>query len=290
MSDKIETRKNDSNRLSRFRFESDHAPLELQRLEEESRRKRDEFRSRIRAIDDRIAKWTSLLTKECLDRDAVNADILDRSVHSSLEHCMTNTFHQLDHELINPVFSLDEEPCEEKETISTQEHQTKSQKTSLPILEKQIMAVEQDFLTFQHETIFGEQNRNLLPIQRYLAGEMGPHMRIECTKADKREGSLVRTFEAMVAKAEREILEEQITTKTDLSILKKQYEKVCSAQERQTNDFLNQIADIRQLLKKETMERQKQDQLTVNRIFESQQQLQKIVLESMTGSKIDVNQ
>ena len=38
------------------------------------------------------------------------------------------------------------------------------------------------------------------------------------------------------------------------------------------------------------MERQKQDQLTVNRIFQTQQQLQKIVLESMTGSKIDVNQ
>lgn len=314
-----------SSRSSRFKFESDQTASQLTKIEEEARRKRDEFRSRVRAIDDRIAGFTLKLTQEIMDRDAVHADILDRSVHLPLERCLSNSFQQLDLQLGTSL--LFQTPSTHKNTKSMSatrppappppppprlqlpkdasgkslppppppppalpnNHQDNNPKSlCIPQLDHNISNLKQDLLTFQHKTIYQLENKHLLHLQRILTERMAPQIRLEQTKADKREGSLVRTFEAMAANSQRHAMEQLSLEKTELHLLQQEYERMCQAQQKQTHDFLQQISQIRKMIQQERLERQAQDQIIIDRIIQTQELLQKNVLDSMNRSKSSV--
>ena len=297
-------------RSSRFKFESDKAPLELQRIEEETRRRRDEFRNRVKSIDDRIAKWTSKLTQEIIERDAVNSDILNHSIHLPLEYSLEVAMQEVEEKVIKPVFfdihsdkSVDDTFSQQGSNTNNNDNYNNNNNSiesngnnkveitsSLLKLEKGLSNIKQDFFTFQHNTVFQEENKHLLSLQRILTEQIAPALKLESTKADKREGSLVRTFESIAASTERGLLEQKTLNMAEFSILKDQYEQTCNAQEKKKHDILHRIADIRKLLKKETLERQKQDQVVVNQIIQTQDILQKKVLETMNLTNVESKQ
>lgn len=299
-------------KASRFQFAADKAPTELENLEKETRRKREEYRERVKGIDNRIAQWTCSLAQENMNRNEAHVMVSNNNIDAPLQECIEDSFDKLD-SLIHKLYT----------DTSINDQSQASRTTSAPPppplkeLESKVLDIETSLLYFLNRTVHTSIASNLIEFDQKLTNETANDLlQLEYAKADKRESSIIHKFESVVSRSESLLLQEEAEFGADLEMLKQEFQSFilgngCRNEGKQnimssmsgngllkneTNDgdkinntegqefYLAQgIHDLQKRLKQEKKERQIEDGNIIESIIRNQEMVQQSVLASVTS-------
>eukprot|EP01083_Nonionella_stella_P223934 797530_1 len=90
------TSQGELSKRSRFKFQSDKAPVELKAIEKDNYKRHTEFRIRVNDLDHQIAKWMSRFANEILERDRESSTLFEDAVTDPLERCAERFMRRLE--------------------------------------------------------------------------------------------------------------------------------------------------------------------------------------------------
>jgi hypothetical protein len=122
---------------------------------------------------------------------------------------------------------------------------------------------------------------NLHDFKAQVQNQIPAHIQMEKLKATKREQSIYQKFESMAGMTSKSIAEESAERHAELTLLKEKVLEAGGWDELRTSRFLKEIAEIREMLRKEREERMKKDEIILNQIVESREFLQRTLLDSL---------
>lgn len=262
---------------SRFHFVSDtRAPSELQRLERETLRRRQEFKEKVRDMEYKIAAWTARLANETLARDREWEDLVQRAAGRRLEESVERIMDRIDKKLVSPIASS---ARSSSDGGSSDDDDDASNKIALPQFEARVSRLDAALLDHVHKVTYDARVSHLDSLRARIRDETYPLLRLEAVKADKREGGMVRTFEGIAASAAHAMAEENAARVADFQMLEDELAK--EGDEKHINDFLQEIQRMREVLEEERKERQLSDEKVLENIIATREVLQRTVLESL---------
>ena len=287
---------------SRFQFFSEErgggdGPTELQRLERDTVRRRQEFKRKVRDLGNEIATWTARLANETVERDRHFDDLAQRAVGVPLENAVERVMARMEERLTAPF----EQRPERSETSSGEEFgaeeaaavvaerrtTTKSKIPTFQEVESRSSRLDSGLLEHAHKTVYDARVRHIDSVRSRLREEAYPSLRLETTKANKREGGMVRTFEGAAASAAHSLAEENAGRVAELGMLKEEVERVVSEKEtvdeRKMEEWLGGFLSVREALEGERRERQQADERVMDQIIKTKEVLQRTVLESLAN-------
>jgi hypothetical protein len=207
------------------------------------------------------------LAKESAERGREHAATMDECINGPLEGVMKRALGKLEGEFVRTFMDparangqpqVNEEGKEEKKDSDSEKLH------NLVSIERRINLLEAQMNHHQHITLFHSQKRNFDSIQQQARTMLEPALTLESTKADKREGALVRRFEASAGEYTRLLAEVEASRASSLGIVKKEIDswKI----ENRAEHFLSEIRQLKVMITKESDERKKQDELVLNRV------------------------
>jgi hypothetical protein len=243
-------------RMERFRFLQESRAA-LPKLEEQSVKRRHEFHTRIHELEcQRMGQLAARLAHERMDRDLALRGFLDKTVSQPLQT------------LVERVMG------------SKLLHVMDNERTRLMDLSNRLSKLETMLMKHKHVTLQDARHHHLHVLYDELVQEVQPALRLEASKADKREGSMVRRFESIAGIAARRYQEETSSCKAALSMLESELAIDQELDEVNTNDFLESIKTLRLELEKERKERKERDKEILRQIHESTVAMKRALLEA----------
>ncbi|KAL3770733.1 hypothetical protein ACHAWO_006557 [Cyclotella atomus] len=239
----------------------------LKQFESEALKRQAEHSSRISDLEGRLALFHARLAKESAERGREHAATMDECINGPLEGVMKRALGKLEGEFVRTFMDparangqpqVNEEGKEEKKDSDSEKLH------NLVSIERRINLLEAQMNHHQHITLFHSQKRNFDSIQQQARTMLEPALTLESTKADKREGALVRRFEASAGEYTRLLAEVEASRASSLGIVKKEIDswKI----ENRAEHFLSEIRQLKVMITKESDERKKQDELVLNRV------------------------
>mmetsp|Transcript_55569 Transcript_55569/g.67018 ORF Transcript_55569/g.67018 Transcript_55569/m.67018 type:complete len:292 (-) Transcript_55569:2447-3322(-) len=275
---------------SRFKFVGDiSAPSELNELEEQTRKKQEDFQKHITSIEERIALWTVSLSREAIDREAANASLIEESVNIPIEERVKQIAETIDVNMVQRICRVsnnkDENTGETKEA-GIGEIDGNIITSELPKLEECASNVQKGMLQFEHETFVEFQSQYFRPLEDALTKKTRTMMQNESTKSEKRQAATVMRFESHAGDVARGKHEEKARRIATLAAVERQVLDAASGDEKRASHFLEEVYAMKNMILKERRERQKQDAIIVDAIVRTQELMRKSVLESFGGSSV----
>ena len=288
---------------SRFQFACDtRAPSELTKMRQEAQKRRGVFQQHISDIQKQSALLTARLTNETIDRELHYEEVLQKSIQEPIEAATKRVVERLEEKfprsrlLGNGVTGNDTDDnesdgCdknqdreEEKKSEGKEEDEgtTTKRKPSLMELERKIHGVDKAMTKYIHETAYQTRVDHLDKKIDLIQTEINPDLKLEASKADQREGALIRKYVSLAGKADRWHAEEKAARVADLELVSD--EKDGRAKENTSKDLegiLGEIRALRQLLDDERSARQSADEEIMTHIIETRKAWQQIVLDSL---------
>lgn len=149
---------------------------------------------------------------------------------------------------------------------------------SMSSISNDISNLSRNLYQFINITIPSEM-KDLQALRHTLIYDIPPKFSIEQTKVNKREGKLVRKFETISGVAAKSFLEENASRVAQLQLVE------TKVNERNSNEklmrFQREIANIRQEIEKEKANRIRQNEIVLEKVINTRDRLQKLVLESL---------
>jgi len=236
---------------------------DLERLQVDALRKKEEFRCRVRSIEDRIAGWSSRLAEEALSREQSHKETLESAVYLPLEQCVQRVLSKMDCHFHSQF--LDDEGG------------------TLRRLEKQAAQVEQNMFDLKHVTCFHAETEHLRSLKKEMRRNTRTALKLESAKALRREAAIVRRMEEIAARSSRDFISERASTLTDVLLLQDNVQHQVCQDEKRLSAFQHEVHALRAHLDKETQERRRQDQLILDQIIRTKDQLHKTVIDTLGG-------
>uniref|UniRef100_A0A7S4HNK3 Uncharacterized protein n=1 Tax=Odontella aurita TaxID=265563 RepID=A0A7S4HNK3_9STRA len=263
---------------SRFHFVADtRAPSELQRLERETLRRRQEFKEKVREMEYQIAGWTARLANETLARDREWEDLVHKASGQPLEDAVERVMGRIEEKLVSPLASV-------RPTHGNDSKDDTSNFT-LQDVDARVRELDAAHLDHVHKAAYEARVNHLDSIRTKIRDEAYPLLRLEAAKTDKREGGMVRTFESIAASAAHAMAEENAARVADLQLLEGEVEgevkEKTMRDEKRIDEFLQEIRRMRGALEEERKERQASDEKVLEHIIATREVLQRTVLETL---------
>jgi hypothetical protein len=236
-------------------------------------------------LETRAALWKAQLATETMDRDT-NLAALDVSLQTSLEDAVNRTFLHVDSQIstrilgdTSPSELIHTDAIDESDTDETKdgsEEESLRPNSSLPILERKLATFQTGMLRDVNLTVANQMKQELhqevaVPLEACAA-----QSDLERTRAQGREGSMVRRLESLAARVARNVAEESAVRHAQMSMVEHGVDNFLS--EDRLVELQRQVSELRERLATERAERQRQDKLILNRIVETQKALQRTVL------------
>lgn len=239
----------------------------LKQFESEALKRQAEHSSRISDLEGRLALFHARLAKESAERGREHAATMDECINGPLEGVMKRALGKIEGEFVRTFM----DPARADGQVQVTEEGKEEKKDSdgdmmhnLVAIERRINLLEAQMNHHQHITLFHSQKRNFDSIQQQARTMLEPALTLESTKADKREGALVRRFEASAGEYTRLLAEVEASRASSLGIVKKEIDswKI----ENRAEHFLSEIRQLKDMVRKESEERKRQDELVLNRV------------------------
>jgi len=259
-----DTDKQKNTKPHRFQFlgESNDNPNDLKRLQDDALRKRENFRFRLRSIEERISLWISKLAEESLRREHSHDEIVHKCIYLPLQLCEKRVLSNLE------------------EGAQTFVVDRSNNRSNLISMEKEIMDVETKLLKLRHVTAYESEKLNFSSLENHI-GEMHKTSQLESSNAFLNERRLAREFEVVAGQIARDIHAETVARKIDHRILSEKIREQITDDERRISLFKEEVSRFQLDLEKEMSERKRQDKILLEQILNTKKELQTIILKSL---------
>lgn len=242
---------------SRFVFLSDQKrlPTDLKRLKERTWKRRRELRARMHGLDCQAAQLMSHLADEQMDFHLAIHDFFKRTVQRPLISSM------------------------ERITI---DRDSSSNPMVLQSLERRVGEIDVAMTRHIHETMCHSKREQLESLHDGLHQGIVTELRIENSKYDKVERSIVRRFEQVAGNLASDFESEAAKRRGETELLRRKVEltaKVEATERLQTK--LNMIQALRDQLRKERAERLRSDRKIQTEINESKVRIERAILAAL---------
>lgn len=275
-------------RKSRFCFHSDtKAPKEFSNLVDSSHARQTEYCSRLNDIDRRVAAWISRQTEELLDREIERSSLVHDAICDPLERSMERVMSCLDSKLNK--FSSGDGGADFIELVSDEHSESSPNETPLSptsgskaisIISSEVSHLSQSIYDYMNITI-PTHMKSLQTLRHSLVYKMPPKLTIEQAKVNKREGKLVRKFEAMAGVAAKSFVEENASRVAQLQILDSKVNNISETKDEKIKRFQTEIANIKMEIDMERAARIRQNEIILQKVIDARDHLQRLVLDSV---------
>jgi len=259
---------------SRFQFlesSSNHSegrPNDLKKLQDQTLRRREEFRSNVQSIEDQIANLIDKLAEESLNREHAHSETLHRAVYVPTEQCMERV-----------MSKLDNQAC-----LSLQNQESFH---SLRSIERKIMDLDMEASKLEYVTIPHAKDTCIHPLESIVNEDMTKTLRKESSKARQKELNISRQLEEIAGQTSSDMQGEKATRDTEIEVLNKEVKDQIYENEKRVTMFMDEIHEIQGNLDKEILDRKEQDQIILELILKTKKQLQDTVYETLGGGPTD---
>jgi len=231
----------------KFDFLNESVPL--QQLQDSTSKRRHESLTRIHELDCKLASFQAKLAHESMDRGkALNMARLDDCVTKPLEDAVEQ-FPLLVHQFDGQVHS-------------------------------RLLKLEAARMRHTHVELPDAVTDELESPHEYITQELHALIRLEHSKEEKRNGSMVRRFESVAGTAARRYQEEAVSRRAALVQVQSLVQDAADLDERRALEFLESLKELRESLQREREERKARDKEIMELIVERTTELKRALLQA----------
>ncbi|KAL7549752.1 hypothetical protein ACHAWF_013018 [Thalassiosira exigua] len=278
----------------------------IRKFESDVLRRQAERTERISDLEGRLATFHARLATECADRGREHALTAEEYVHAPLERAARRCLERVDVELVRPVMdprgaeagragggAIDE--CDARRDRDGEADHTDrgrdptaledladgvatapASARSLPnlvFIERRTNLLEAQMNHHKHATLYQARRRNFDSVDRTCRQTLQPALALEMTKADKREGGMVRRFETSAGEHARAVSEMVSSRASSLGGVRNALDEWDPL--RRAEHYLAEIRELKRMVVEEGEERIRQDEVVVDRIVRKKKTMQK---------------
>jgi hypothetical protein len=263
--------------FSNFTFLSDEVsvPAEFNRVQDKAVQRRREFQKNIHDLQYRVAALTANVAEESMDRER------------SLEHVQDTCIDGPTEEMVERI-ALQHEAYQSQDFAKGFDDVNGSSNctTNSRDLERRLSVLDSQMTHSVHVKIQDAKREQLGTLNEVLENEIAKDFKLEASKADKREGGLVRRFETLVGTMVRQYQEERSTRFAALQVT------ADNMRDELTDPFLDPsradsavvlLRDLRMQLGHVRAERQEQDERVLELIVQRTANMKRALLAASGG-------
>ncbi|KAL3797128.1 hypothetical protein HJC23_000466 [Cyclotella cryptica] len=256
----------------------------LKQFESEALKRQAEHSSRISDLEGRLALFHARLARESSQRETDHAATMEECINGPLEGVMRRALAKLEGEFVKTFLdpARADGLTQSHEDVGDKEEKKDSPESStlhnLVTMERRINLLEAQMNHHRHITLFHSQRRNFDSVGQQFRSMLQPALALEVTKADKREGALVRRFETSAGEYARLLAEMQASRAASLGVVQKEIDSWKGIDASRAEHFLGEIRKLKDLVKKATKEREEHDEILTNQVEREMERLKAEVL------------
>lgn len=269
----------------RFHFLSPKS--NIRQFESEVLKRQAEYSSRISDLEGRLALFHARLAIESAERGREHASTMEDFVNEPLEEAMIRSLQKIETDFVRPI--MDHKRADDLQQQQQQQHQQQQQGSyvtdnSLPnivSIERRANLLEAQMNHHNHVTLFQSRRTNFDTIDEVGRQKLQPSLALEMTKADKREGGLIRRFEAAAGEYTRRLAELQAARVASLGYIQKEITALDLRDATRIESHLAEIKKLKDIVLEEREIRLKHDELVVDTIIKERGRLESDIFEVM---------
>lgn len=257
----------------RFHFLSTKSNIRI--FESEVLKKQAEYSSRISDLEGRLALFYARLAIESAERGREHASTMEEFVNVPLEEAMIRSLQRIETDFVMPM--MDPKIADELQQQQQQQQEIDMKDNRLPnivSLERRANLLEAKMNHHNHVTLFHSRRTHFDTIDVIGRQTLQPTLALEMTKADKREGGLIRRFEAASGEYTRRLAELQSARVASLGSIQKEVDAWDLSDASRIESHLVEIKKLKEIVLEERDIRLKQDELVVDTILKERGQLE----------------
>lgn len=263
----------------RFHFLSPKS--NLRKFESEVLKRQAEYSSRISDLEGRLALFHARLALESAERGRELASTSEEFVNVPLEEAMRRSLEKIETQFVRPILdpkAADELQQKEQDRQGDDSHGgDETDGKDLPnivSIERRVNLLEAQMNYHNHVTLFNSRRTNYDTIDATCRQTLQPSLALEMTKADKREGGLIRRFQSAAGEYTRRLAELQSARVASLGYLQKKVDAWDLSDASRIESHLAEIQKLKEIVLEERRIRMRQDELVVDTILNAKGLLQ----------------
>mmetsp|Transcript_9113 Transcript_9113/g.13109 ORF Transcript_9113/g.13109 Transcript_9113/m.13109 type:complete len:309 (+) Transcript_9113:96-1022(+) len=259
----------------RFHFLSPKS--NIRRFEADVLKRQAEYSSRISDLEGRLALFHARLAIESAERGREHASTMEDFVNVPLEEAMIRSLQKIEADFVRPIMDHKRADNLQQQQQLQQQQEGDSKDGSLPnivSIERRANLLEAQMNHHNHVTLFQSRRTHFDTIDEIGRQKLQPQLALEMTKADKREGGLIRRFEAAAGEYTSRLAELQAARVASLGCIKKDIDALDLRDATQIENHLAEINKLKDIVLEEREIRLKHDELVVDTILKERGQLE----------------
>jgi hypothetical protein len=261
--------------LSNFTFLSDEisVPAELNRVQDKAVQRRRDFQTNIHDLQYRVAALTANVAEESMDRER------------SLEHVQDTCIDGPTEEMVERI-ALQQEAYQSQDFAKGSDASNGSSNctTNSRDQERRLSVLDSQMTHSVHVQIQDDKREQLGTLSEVLEDEIAKDFKLEASKADKREGGLVRRFETLVGTMVRQYQEERATRIAVLQVAADNMrDELTGLDPSRADAAVVLLRDLRIQLEHVRAERQEQDERVLELIVQRTANMKRALLAASGG-------
>ena len=257
----------------RFHFLSPKS--NIRRFETDVLKRQAEYSSRISDLEGRLALFHARLAIESAERGREHASTMEDFVNVPLEEAMIRSLQKIETDFVRPI--MDHKRAGVLLQQQQQQRDGDMKDGSLPnivSIERRANQLEAQMNHHNHVTLFQSRRTHFDTIDEIGRHKLQPSLALEMSKADKREGGLIRRFEAAAGEYTSRLAELQAARVASLGCIKKEIDALDLRDATQIESHLAEINKLKDIVLEEREVRLKHDELVVDTIIKERGQLE----------------
>mmetsp|Transcript_11630 Transcript_11630/g.17558 ORF Transcript_11630/g.17558 Transcript_11630/m.17558 type:complete len:320 (-) Transcript_11630:877-1836(-) len=267
----------------RFHFLSPKS--NIRKFESEVLKRQAEYSSRISDLEGRLALFHARLAIESAERGREHASTMEDFVNVPLEEAMIRSLQKIETDFVRPIMNHKRaDDIQQWQQQQQQQQESDVTDNSLPnivSIERRANLLEAQMNHHNHVTLFQSRRNNFDTIDELGRQKLQPSLALEMTKADKREGGLIRRFEAAAGVYTRRLAELQAARVAALGYIQKEINALDLRDATRIESHLAEIKKLKDIVLEEREIRLKHDELVVDTIIKERGQLESDIFEVM---------
>ena len=265
----------------RFHFLSPKS--NIRKFESEVLKRQAEYSSRISDLEGRLALFHARLAIESAERGREHASTMEDFVNVPLEEAMIRSLQKIETDFVRPI--MDHKRADDLQRQQQQQQQesevTDNSLPNIVSIERRANLLEAQMNHHNHVTLFQSRRKNFDTIDEIGRQKLQPSLALEMTKADKREGGLIRRFEAAAGEYTRRLAELQAARVAALGYIQKEITALDLRDATRIESHLAEIKKLKDIVLEEREIRLKHDELVVDTIIKERGRLESDIFEVM---------
>jgi len=273
----------------------------IKKFESDVLKRQAEYTARISDLEGRLALFHTRLAVECAERGREHAFTMEEYVDGPLEHTIRTSLERIDTDFVRPIMdpkrannNSQENNSREKQSsqssgseINNKVAQEDSKNTNdatapttthalpnLVSIERHTNLLEAQMNHHKHVTLFHNRRQQFDTIDQACRQTLQPALALEMTKADKREGGMVRRFDSSSGEYTRLVTEMASSRVSSLGYIEKEIDDWHISDLTRAEHYLEEIQKLKERVIEEREERIRQDDLVVVKIVQEKKMLE----------------